>query len=191
MARSCGSGSTCAAARGRASRPTAVSPQGIDLPLWKAGDHVDIHLPSGTTRQYSLCGDPADAGRWRIGVLEQPSGRGGSVEAHRELRPGVVVGVGQPRREFGLADGSQHLFVAGGIGITPILPMLREAEARGDSWTLVYGARSRDHFAFLGEPLPSETGCASSHRTPTASSTSPQWSLRHPAQPSTAADLLR
>lgn len=128
-----------------------VSPRGVDLPVWKAGDHVDIHLPSGTLRQYSLCGDPADRGRWRIGVLEQPGGRGGSVEAHRELRPGAIVGVGQPRSEFALAEGASHLFVAGGIGITPLLPMLREAESRGDTWSLVYGARSKEHFAFLDE----------------------------------------
>lgn len=108
-----------------------ASPDGADLPPWEPGAHVDVHLPSGTVRQYSLYGDPADRTRYRIAVLELPQGRGGSVKAHRELRPGRVVHIGLPRTNFALAEAERYVFVAGGIGITPILPMVREVAARG------------------------------------------------------------
>ena len=97
-----------------------ASPDGADLPPWEPGAHVDVHLPSGTVRQYSLYGDPADRTRYRIAVLELPQGRGGSVEAHRELRPGRIVHIGLPRTNFALAEAERYVFVAGGIGITPI-----------------------------------------------------------------------
>jgi ferredoxin-NADP reductase len=122
-----------------------------DLPPWEPGAHVDVHLPSGTVRQYSLCGDPARRDRYRIAVLELPDGRGGSVEAHRELRAGAIVRVGLPRSNFALVEADRYVFVAGGIGITPILPMIREVSARGLKWQLVYGAKSGAHFAFLDE----------------------------------------
>lgn len=128
-----------------------ASPDGADLPPWEPGAHVDVHLPSGTVRQYSLCGDPADRTRYRIAVLELPQGRGGSVEAHRELRPGRIVHIGLPRTNFALAEAERYVFVAGGIGITPILPMVREVAARGAKWELVYGAKSAAHFAFTCE----------------------------------------
>jgi ferredoxin-NADP reductase len=127
------------------------SPDGAELPRWEPGAHVDVHLPSGTVRQYSLCGDPAQRDRYRIAVLELPEGRGGSVEAHRELRPGRIVQIGTPRSHFALVDADRYVFVAGGIGITPILPMIHEVAARGIKWELVYGARSAGHFAFTGE----------------------------------------
>ena len=126
-------------------------PDGSDLPSWEPGAHVDVHLPSGTVRQYSLCGDPAQRDRYRIAVLELPDGRGGSVEAHRELRPGRIIDIGVPRSNFALTDADRYVFVAGGIGITPILPMIREVAARGIKWELVYGAKSDAHFAFTGE----------------------------------------
>lgn len=128
-----------------------VSPDGAELPSWEPGAHIDVHLPSGTTRQYSLCGDPADRSRYRIAVLELPDGRGGSVEAHRELRPGQTIQIGHPRSNFALVEADRYVFVAGGIGITPILPMIREVAARGIKWELVYGARSDKHFAFTDE----------------------------------------
>ncbi|WP_125612705.1 PDR/VanB family oxidoreductase [Specibacter cremeus] len=126
-------------------------PGGGLLPAWAPGAHIDVHLPSGTVRQYSLCGDPADTGTYRIAVLELPAGRGGSVEAHRELRPGQTLRIGLPRENFGLAEAERYVFMAGGIGITPLLPMIREVARRGRPWRLVYGARSADHFAFLPE----------------------------------------
>ncbi|MDT2004274.1 oxidoreductase [Rhodococcus opacus] len=128
---------------------------GGELPAWEPGAHVDVHLPSGTVRQYSLCGDPADSTRYRIAVLELPSGRGGSVEVHRELRPGQLIEIGRPRSNFVLAEADRYVFVAGGIGITPMLPMIREVQRRGGTWELVYGARTADHFAFLNELDPS------------------------------------
>jgi ferredoxin-NADP reductase len=126
-------------------------PDGSDLPSWEPGAHVDVHLPSGTVRQYSLCGDPARRDRYRIAVLELPDGRGGSVEAHRELRPGRIIDIGLPRSNFALIDADRYVFVAGGIGITPILPMIREVAARGIKWELVYGAKSDARFAFTDE----------------------------------------
>ena len=130
-----------------------ASPDGMPLPAWDPGAHVDVHLPSGTVRQYSLCGDPADLSRYRIAVLELPDGRGGSREAHRELRPGRELRIGHPRLEFALADAQRYVFVAGGIGVTPILPMVREAERRGADCELVYAARAADRFAFRDELL--------------------------------------
>ncbi|GAA4393502.1 PDR/VanB family oxidoreductase [Tsukamurella soli] len=128
-----------------------TAPDGAELPRWSPGAHVDVHLPSGTVRQYSLCGDPADRRSYRIAVLEQPAGRGGSVEVHRELRPGAAVQIGLPRSNFELVPARRYVFVAGGIGITPVLPMIRQVAASGIEWELVYGARTHGHFAFLGE----------------------------------------
>jgi hypothetical protein len=122
---------------------------GGELPAWEPGAHVDVHLPSGMVRQYSLCGDPADSTRYRIAVLELPAGRGGSVEVHRELRPGRVIEIGLPRSSFILAEADRYVFVAGGIGITLMLPMIREVQRRGGAWELVYGARTAEHFAFV------------------------------------------
>lgn len=124
---------------------------GGELPAWEPGAHIDVHLPSGTVRQYSLCGDPADSARYRIAVLELPAGRGGSVEVHRELRPGRLIEVGRPRSNFALTEADRYVFVAGGIGITPMLPMIREVQRRGETWELVYGARTAEHFAFVNE----------------------------------------
>lgn len=124
---------------------------GADLPAWSPGAHIDVHLPSGTVRQYSLCGDPDEPGRYRIAVLALPDGRGGSMEAHRELRPGRLIEISFPRSNFTLVNADRFVFVAGGIGITPLLPMIREVETRGIKWELVYGAKSTAHFAFVGD----------------------------------------
>ncbi len=126
-----------------------AAPGGGALPAWEPGAHLDLHLPSGLVRQYSLCGDPADDSRYRIAVLAQPAGRGGSMEAHAALRPGTLVTVGPPRQNFPLVDADRYVFVAGGIGITPLLPMIRSVAARDRSWELFYG--SSGHFAFTTE----------------------------------------
>lgn len=123
----------------------------IPLSGWRPGAHVDVHLPSGTIRQYSLCGDHEDRDRYRIAVLEIADGRGGSIEVHQELQEGVVFEVGQPRNDFPLAEAPAYLFVAGGIGITPILAMIREVARKGKPWRLVYCARSSANFAFVDE----------------------------------------
>ncbi len=124
---------------------------GGDLPEWEPGAHVDLVLGNGLTRQYSLCGDPADRSRYRVGVLREPAGRGGSAYVHEGLTAGAPVGVRGPRNHFRLAPSPRYLFLAGGIGVTPILPMVAAAERAGADWQLVYGGRSRSSMAFLDE----------------------------------------
>lgn len=130
---------------------TLRHPLGEQLPSWEPGAHVDVLLGSGIERQYSLCGDPADRSGWRIGVLREPAGRGGSAYVHDELGTGDKVRVRGPRNNFRLEEAPRYLFVAGGIGITPLLPMLAAAEAAGAEWTLLYGGRTRRSMAFTGE----------------------------------------
>jgi ferredoxin-NADP reductase len=132
-------------------------PAGEDLPAWAPGAHVDLRLPDGLTRQYSLCGDPADRSRWRIAVLREPESRGGSAHVHDALVEGTVVEVRGPRNHFPLVPARRYLFVAGGIGITPILPMIDAADAAGAEWELHYGGRSRRSMAFL-QSLEEATG---------------------------------
>lgn len=126
-------------------------PQGRLLPPWEPGAHVDLLLDGAPTRQYSLCGDPRDRASYRLGVLRDPAGRGGSVHVHDRLAVGDTVRVRGPRNHFPLAPAPAHLFIAGGIGITPILPMLAAAERAGTPWRLVYGGRHRASMAFLEE----------------------------------------
>jgi ferredoxin-NADP reductase len=115
------------------------------------GAHIDLHLPRGLVRQYSLCGDPADRGRWQVAVFREPEGRGGSACVHDDLAPGDELAAAGPRNNFPLVDAGDYLFIAGGIGITPILPMLAEASRRGRPWRLAYGGRTRASMAFLPE----------------------------------------
>ncbi|MFE2045989.1 cytochrome P450 [Streptomyces sp. NPDC059477] len=126
-------------------------PDGSDLPAWRPGAHIELRLPSGRLRQYSLCGDPADPTTWRIGVLREPGGRGGSVELHDLARPGATFTVRGPRNHFPLVPAPSYLFLAGGIGVTPILAGVREAAAQGTPFTVVYGGRTRSTMAFADE----------------------------------------
>ena len=121
------------------------------LPPWRPGSHVDLLLTPDLTRQYSLCGDRDDQSSWRIGVLREPAGRGGSAFIHDELHPGATVRVRGPRNNFELVEAERLLFIAGGIGITPILPMLAAATEHGTPWSLLYGGRSRPSMAFVEE----------------------------------------
>jgi ferredoxin-NADP reductase len=130
---------------------TLARPDGRRLPDWTPGSHIDLMLPNGLTRQYSLCGDRWDPHRYRVGVLREPDGRGGSAYVHRELAPGNSVGVGGPRNNFPLVPADEYLFVAGGIGITPLLPMVHTAELLGARWRLLYGGRRRASMAFRDE----------------------------------------
>jgi ferredoxin-NADP reductase len=130
---------------------TLAAPDGGRLPDWSPGAHVDLTLDNGLTRQYSLCGDRWDAYRYRVGVLLEPAGRGGSSYVHEQLEPGHVVGLGGPRNNFPLVPAESYLFVAGGIGITPVLPMVAQAELLGADWRLLYGGRTRRSMAFLDE----------------------------------------
>lgn len=130
---------------------TLRHPLGEELPAWQPGAHIDVLLGPDLERQYSLCGDPADRTAWRVGVLREPDGRGGSAYVHTELALGDKVRVRGPRNNFALEPAPRYRFVAGGIGITPILPMLAAAEAAGAEWSLLYGGRSRESMAFRAE----------------------------------------
>ncbi|MFD3699742.1 PDR/VanB family oxidoreductase [Streptomyces sp. NPDC058646] len=121
------------------------------LPAWTPGAHVDVTLPSGLVRQYSLCGDPAEEGAYTIAIRLVEDGRGGSREAHRRLVEGAELELRPPRNRFELVPAPSYVFVAGGIGITPLLPMLRAATAAGAVWILLYGGRSRASMPFLPE----------------------------------------
>ncbi|WP_028811326.1 PDR/VanB family oxidoreductase [Streptomyces flavidovirens] len=122
-----------------------------DLPAWTPGAHVDLVLPSGLIRQYSLCGDPADRSTYILATRLIEDGRGGSREVHEQLHEGAEVEVRGPRNRFPLTEAPSYLFVAGGIGITPVLPMLRAAEAAGADWKLLYGGRSRASMPYVEE----------------------------------------
>jgi cytochrome P450/ferredoxin-NADP reductase len=124
---------------------------GRALPPWAPGAHVDLILDGAPTRQYSLCGDPADRHVWRLGVLRDEAGGGGSRYVHDRLRAGDVVRVRGPRNNFELASSPRYEFIAGGIGITPILPMMAAASRAGADWRLLYGGRRRASMAFLAE----------------------------------------
>ena len=129
-----------------------TDPSGRDLPQWSAGAHIDVVLDGeGLTRQYSLCGDTRDRTSWRIGVLNDPKSRGGSRHIHEALSVGTTLRVRGPRNHFPLIDSPKYLFIAGGIGITPILPMITYADSIGADWELTYGGRSQASLAFLNE----------------------------------------
>lgn len=122
---------------------------GTALPPWSPGSHVDLQLPGGFVRQYSLCGDPADRSVYRIGVLREPQGRGGSGAVHDVLSVGDELALVGPRNNFPLVDAPSYLFVAGGIGITPILPMVAAVADGPAPWRLLYGGRQRASMAFV------------------------------------------
>ncbi|WP_405917308.1 PDR/VanB family oxidoreductase [Streptomyces sp. NBC_00728] len=124
--------------------------EGMDLPRWEPGAHLDLVLPSGLVRQYSLCGDPEDTSSYTVATRLVEDGRGGSREVHERLREGMEVEVRGPRNRFPLVDAPAYVFVAGGIGITPVLPMLR-ALPEGADWRLLYGGRTRASMPFLEE----------------------------------------
>jgi len=133
---------------------TLRHPDGKPLPTWTPGAHIDLLMGGDLIRQYSLCGDPAEQGAWRIAVLREPQGRGGSAYVHGYLPEGAAVRVRGPRNNFPLRPAGRHLFIAGGVGITPILPMLAVAEAAGADWRLLYGGRTRTSMAFLDHLAP-------------------------------------
>jgi tetrachlorobenzoquinone reductase len=133
-----------------------VHPDGKPLPAWTPGAHLDLHV-GGHVRQYSLCGHPADATTYRLGILDEPSSRGGSRHVHTRLRPGQSVRVAGPRNHFALEPAAFYVFLAGGIGITPILAMARQADRDQVPYRLVHGGRSRATMAF-GAELAALTG---------------------------------
>lgn len=119
------------------------------LPAPAPGAHVDLHLPGGKIRQYSLCGDPDDDGTYQIAVKREDGGRGASRWIHDNIRLGSIVPVSAPRNNFPLAPASRHVFIAGGIGITPILPMVRALARRNADFDLHYCAQRAASAPFL------------------------------------------
>lgn len=130
---------------------TVVDPAGKPLPAWAPGAHVELRLPSGLLRQYSLCGDPADLAAYTVAVLREDDGRGGSREVHTTALVGTTVEISPPRERFPLVDADHHLLIAGGIGVTPLLSMGRELHRRGASWNAVYCGRSPARMAFVDQ----------------------------------------
>jgi ferredoxin-NADP reductase len=136
---------------------------GATLPRWQAGAHIDVIVPSGDARQYSLCGERGGA-TWRIGVLRESEGRGGSEWLH-SLQPGATIRVAGPRNhfEFTADRGTRYLFLAGGIGITPISAMLDAAAAAGVDYELHYSGRSRSTMALAAELTAAHPGRVTLH----------------------------
>ncbi|MBB1033641.1 oxidoreductase [Dietzia sp. CQ4] len=134
-------------------RLTLARPDNDDLPHWEPGAHIDLHVGrSGTLiRQYSLCSSPTDRSHYQVAVLREPASRGGSSYIVDELRVGDSVPVSLPRNHFDLAPSQRYLFIAGGIGITPIVPMIEAVEAAGAEWTLIYGGRTHASMAFADD----------------------------------------
>lgn len=125
-------------------------PWGRELPAYEAGAHIDVHMPGGFSRQYSLAQAPHVAdNRYLIGVKREPAGRGGSASMHERVREGDLLPVGEPRNTFTLVPGAaHHMLLAGGIGMTPLLAMAQTLAARGERFTLCVFARSPEHLAF-------------------------------------------
>lgn len=128
-----------------------ASTTGHPLPAWTAGSHIDVRLSSSMVRQYSLCGDPTDLGTYRIAVRREDHGQGGSSFVHDRLRLGQELRITGPRNNFELKPADSYLFIAGGIGLTPLLPMMQAADAAGTPWRLLYAGAGRSHMAFLAE----------------------------------------
>jgi ferredoxin-NADP reductase len=130
---------------------TLADPSGADLPDWAPGAHIDLIMTPSLVRQYSLCGDTANRAEWQVGVLLDPNSRGGSQFVHDKLHEGSTVRVRGPRNHFPLVSSPRYLFIAGGIGVTPMLPMIGTADATGAEWRLLYGGRARSSMAFVDE----------------------------------------
>ena len=127
-----------------------ASLDGAALPAFEPGAHIDVKLPDGTLRQYSLCGDPNDLTHYRLGIRAVTGGQSSGF-VHKRLRPGDVVTVSTPRNNFPLVAAKHYIFVAGGIGVTPFIPMMREVAARNGSFTLLYCNKRNEDAPFLRE----------------------------------------
>lgn len=131
---------------------TFVDPSGAELPPWEPGAHIALHLPGGLTREYSLCSDPRDPSHWTVAVLRTEQSRGGSMHVHDRLSVGAEIEVAGPRNAFGVDDdATEHVLVAGGVGITPIVAMMRHLDQAGHPWKMLYAGRSRKSMAFVDE----------------------------------------
>ncbi|KQW57971.1 PDR/VanB family oxidoreductase [Variovorax sp. Root411] len=124
-------------------------PWGRPLPAYEAGAHIDVHMPGGFSRQYSLARAPSSANSYVIGVKREPDSRGGSASMHERVREGDLLAISAPRNTFPLREEARHhLLLAGGIGMTPLLAMAQALAARGAGFTLCVFARSEEHLAF-------------------------------------------
>lgn len=129
-----------------------VAVDGGALPGFSAGAHIDVHLPGGLVRQYSLCNAPGETHRYRIAVLRDAASRGGSATVHDQLQVGTVLDIGAPRNLFELDPSApHHLLLAGGIGITPLLAMAEQLAAQGGAFTLHHATRTRERTPFVAQ----------------------------------------
>jgi ferredoxin-NADP reductase len=120
-----------------------------ETPRWEPGAHIDLVFTRFLTAQYSLCGDPGDRETLTLAVQREPRGRGASLYVHNMVVEGKVLRACGPRNNFPLEAAERYLFIAGGIGVTPLLPMVRTVAGRGDRWALAYGGRTRASMAYL------------------------------------------
>lgn len=126
-----------------------VDPSGGDLPPFTAGAHVDVFPPNGPARQYSLCNDPTERHRYVVSVLREPESRGGSVAMHTGVSGGMTISISAPRNNFPLSEeAKRHILIAGGIGITPVMAMVRHLQAAGADYRLYYCTKSEAQTAF-------------------------------------------
>lgn len=121
------------------------------LPKVEAGAHIDVHLPNGMVRQYSLCQNPNDEGKFRLGILRDPESRGGSVSAFDEIKDGMQIQVSEPKNLFPLLKAKHSVLIGGGIGITPLITMAYQLAHEGASFELHYCDASPEHCAFVDE----------------------------------------
>jgi vanillate O-demethylase ferredoxin subunit len=129
-----------------------VAPTGGDLAPFTAGGHIDLHLSNGMIRSYSLVNDQRERHRYVIAVNKDAAGRGGSSFVHDSIKAGDIITVSHPRNNFALHEEAEHsVLIAGGIGITPLLSMVRRLETLERRWQLCYAARTRVAAAFLDE----------------------------------------
>ncbi len=130
---------------------TLKAKDGSLLSPWEPGAHIDLFLDGHLERQYSLCGDPADRSSWEVAVLRDSQSRGGSAWLHTHLHKGDVLRARGPRNNFPLVGSGAYIFVAGGIGITPFVPMIQQAQRRGAEWRLLYVGKKRAAMAFAAQ----------------------------------------
>lgn len=143
-----------------------LAPSGGEaLPPWTAGSHIDLHTPAGPVRQYSLLSSPDDRGSYRIAVERRLDSRGGSVSAHDDVEVGAEVTISLPRNHFALTRALGYVFVAGGIGITPVLALVDEAHRSGRPWRLVYVGRSRADMPFVEDVESTYPGLVTVHES--------------------------
>ncbi len=130
-------------------RYVLTDPAELPLSPFSAGAHIDLHLPGGLVRPYSLCSDPTDRSRYDVAVLRDEKGRGGSKAVHDTLRAGALITVSTPRNQFPLVDAAtRHLLLAGGIGVTPMIAMILELERLGQPYEMHYCTRAPEVTAF-------------------------------------------